>query len=371
MKFKINYYNALELFKNKKFNEIIDACKEELKLHPYDKNEIKLSDDEIKLLDITLRTCLMINDCESFNSIISEYGHLSALSHFSAANCFFMNDARKAWYFLSNASQYSSKHHGFWSLGLNSIVRNQNWFSYNDESIPSKLNAAFPEEHLTDTAFVFSSDAGYFNKYFEYSYNSLLKSNSDKLFIYHIINPDENTFAIIDRFKLDENVVFNYEYTGTDKIRKDYYASQRFFIAQEILMKRKMSVFIFDIDTIFLKNTNDLFSEEHWSEELLGIKISPNMELPWQKIAAGAIYIPQNDLGLSFINRVCAYIFMVNKNTSNENLWWIDQNALFFALIDIVKDVDIYQKWTGVLLNRYLSYPKILENKDVFFKKNS
>jgi len=369
MNSKINYNIALELFKNKDFKKIIDDCLIELENSSFYSTDHKLTDDQIKLLDITLRTCLMINDSLSFCNILKKYGHLSALSHFSAANCFFNLNPNEAWYYLSNSSSYNNKHHGFWSLGLNSIPRHQDWFSYNQKKFTSKIEFNLNDDFTSDCAFVFSSDAGYFNKYFEYSYTTLCKTNENKIFIYHIINPDAESESIIEKYKSNNNITFNYEYTNEEKKRKDYYASQRFFIAHEALNKLNIPVFIFDIDTLFLKNMDHLFSEEQWSTDLLGIKISPNMELPWQKIAAGAIYIPNNTTGAGFLNRVCSFINMINLNATHSNLWWIDQNALYFSLLDM--NLEKYQKWTGVLLNKYLAYPKILENKEAFFKNNS
>lgn len=369
MNIKINYNSALELFKNKEFKKIIDDCLVELENPLYYSNYQKLSDDQIKLLDITLRTCLMINDSLSFCNILQKFGHMSALSHFSAANFFFNSNPKEAWYYLSNSSSYNNRHHGFWSLGLNSIPRHQNWFSYNKDDFTDKININLSDALNSDSAFIFSSDSGYFNKYFEYSYTTLCKTNENKIFIYHIINPDSESESIIEKYRTNSNLIFNYEHTSEENKRKDYYASQRFFIAHEALNKLNIPVFIFDIDTLFLKNMDHLFSEDNWSKELLGIKISPNMELPWQKIAAGAVYVPNNSTGSGFLNRVCCFINMINKNTTHSNLWWIDQNALYFALLDM--NLEKYQKWTGVLLNKYLAYPKILENKEVFFKNNS
>ncbi|EOY8683971.1 hypothetical protein ACQFHU_003686 [Escherichia coli] len=126
MKLEINYNIALELFKKKEFRKIIDDCLAGFDNQPIYETGKKILDDHIKLLDITLRTCLMINDSMSFCKILEKFGHLSALSHFSAANSFFNSNPQEAWYFLSNASSYNNKHHGFWSLGLNSIPRHQN-----------------------------------------------------------------------------------------------------------------------------------------------------------------------------------------------------------------------------------------------------
>lgn len=369
MNTKINYNTALELFKNKDFKKIIDDCLNELNSDSFIDNEYTLSDDQIKLLDITLRTCLMINDKLSFSILLKNYKNISALSHFSAADCFFNNASQDAWYYLSNSSLYNNKHHGFWSLGLNSIPRNKDWFSYNKIDTPAKTMINSSQQNNCDSALIFSSDSGYFNKYFEYSYKSLRQTNENKFYVYHVINPDDESKAIIEKYKSDSNLTFNFEYTDNSKKRKDYYASQRFFIAQETLNTLNIPVFIFDIDTIFVKNIDDLFTAENWSRDKLAIKISPNMELPWQKIAAGAIYIPNSTVGKAYLQRVCCYINMVNKNTTNLNLWWIDQNALFFALTDM--DSIEYQKWTGVILNKYLAYPKILENKETFFKQNA
>lgn len=369
MKLEINSNIALELFKKKEFRKIIDDFLAGFDNQPIYETGKKILDDHIKLLDITLRTCLMINDSMSFCKILEKFGHLSALSHFSAANSFFNSNPQEVWYFLSNASSYNNKHHGFWSLGLNSIPRHQNWFSYNQHDIKGKITTNLKGDSFANSAFVFSSNSGYFNKYFEYSYSTLCKTNENKIFVYHIINPDEETETLVAKYKNNKNINFNFEYTSEENKRKDYYASQRFYIAYEALNILNVPVFIFDIDTLFLKNTDHLFIDDKWSTDLLGIKISPNVELPWQKIAAGAIYIPNNNTGRDYLKRVCSFISMINKNTTHSNLWWIDQNALFFALTDM--NLNQYQKWTGVLLNKFLSYPKILENKETFFKNNS
>lgn len=368
----MDYAAALEKFQNKDLSGLISSTEEFMS----DKWSLVPRQPElVKLLDITLRASLMSQDYPAFERLLSQCGHIAALTHFKAAKHFSEGNDDLAWFALSTASRHEAVHHGFWSLGLNSLVRNRDWHKHylsEAQAVPNKMGDAAVTKFYNTADFaskkysvVFSSDAAYFKRFFQYSLSSLRENCQDYFAVYHVINPDEESLELI-RTNSGGDVGFSVEERAMTGVERSYYASKRFFVAQDVLGSAGLPTFILDIDTCLKKDLLSLFSGDGWTPERIGLKISSAMELPWQKIAAGAVYLPAHEEGRKFIAKTCDYLDHVYSCTGPRDLWWIDQNALFFSYLD--SDPDLYQRWTGVLLHTYLSYPKIFEDKDKFFK---
>lgn len=360
---KINYYWALERFKQGRFEEIVQTGGDVLKDNSA---VIPSSDKHIKLADITLRSALMLGDRERADGLLHACGNLGPLSHFRAATEFHDGRDDAAWFSLANATPYNPDQHGFWSLGLNSVVRSSEWRQHAER----ESHFAWPRtERLTssdgdgraDYAIVFSSDSGYFKRFFEQGLSSLRRACSGFVAYYHVIEPDEECLALM-REHAASDTAFLIEWQAQRPGDESYYASARFFAAHEVLRETGLPTFIFDIDLCVLGDLGALLKSADWQEKRIACRFMGGLTLPWQKIVANAMYVPPTRDGRGYLEAVCSYLRYIYGRSAGERLWWIDQNALFFAYLTC--RARSFVSIPGWFVKEYVHYPKMFEDKD-------
>lgn len=317
------------------------------------------SNTKTKCIDLLCKICLMTQDYVTLEDALS-MSKDPRLDYFRMSKLFNDGYDEQAWEMIQCIGRHDRKVHGFYGVGLESLVKNKNWLT-DKKTIKIEKNLFVRIKSTTDKKHVilFSADSGYFKRFYRYSLENI-HTNPDALFHYHIVNPDSEVIDIIYNQHSD-SVNFSFEYVDEQYQSKAYYASSRFFIAPQIFSIYEKPFFIFDIDSKLVGNLDELFETKKWSREKLSLRVSPALELPWQKIVANALYIPFNELGHSFLNRISLYLATSFLENKGRLLWWIDQNALFFTYKSF--DKLPYQRWTG-LINNYITYPKFLEDKD-------
>ncbi|WP_429114183.1 hypothetical protein [Aeromonas veronii] len=312
-----------------------------------------------KCLDLLCKICLMTQD----NKVLKECLLMSSdsrLDYFRMSVDFYEGNSEKAWDVLQGLGRHDRKVHGFYGVGLESLVKDRDWANnLKINEIEKDLVVNIRSNKEKKYVILFSADSNYFKRFYKYSlYN--IDTNPDAIFHYHIVNPDSEVIDIVNSYD-NEVVNFSFEYVGDESLTKAYYASSRFLIAPKIMTIYQKPFFIFDIDSKLVGNLDNLFETGRWSREKLSLRVSPALELPWQKIVANAIYVPFNECGRTFLDRVARYLSLSFSLNRDRQLWWIDQNAMFFAY-ESFERIE-YQRWTG-LINDYIMYPKFLEDKD-------
>lgn len=354
------YYNALDLFKSQDHKTLVEKAICRL---INDEESIKNSKDLLKLADLTLRTCILSKNLVDFERILGLVKGVESLSHFHAAKYFHEGNDDKAWYYLSKCVPHDADLHSFPSLGLNSIVRSKDWLKFSEDNDEVFVFDGDIDSSGKDVGVVFSCDAGYFKRFFESSLKSLRDKSKNYLALYLVINPDDEVLELAENY-LGDDVKVLYFYSEAMRGGKSYYASARFYAAKFLMEKTGLPSFVFDIDTFFDSNIKDFFLSKEFDANKINMRISNVLSLPWHKIPAGFLYVPNNNYGYEFIKNVCKFFDGIFNRSSIRNLWWIDQNALFFAYKSM--PIDSFKSISGVLLNSQISYPKMFANKDEF-----
>tara|TARA_B100000424_G_scaffold43457_1_gene29647 strand:- start:205 stop:1473 length:1269 start_codon:yes stop_codon:yes gene_type:complete len=153
------------------------------------------------------------------------------------------------------------------------------------------------------------------------------------------------TVVIMDsrEFKYDifpfmeyDDLCFNVIYLHDTTFGKDIFASIR-FIDSISLIDKYSDVVVSDIDAVLEKKLPESFSNLS-----IACKKSDNL-LPWRRYPAGAIRFKKSDEVKFFLEKVRHYLSHVYSYGDKENLWWIDQNALNYAVNELfkIKEVSI------------------------------
>lgn len=364
----VRYPWALEEFKRQNFNLIVHEGREQLQSHGA---EIANDPGLIKLADITLRAAFRLRNVTVADELLSIVGCLSPLAHFAAGVNLFRNDPRAAWFHLANASPYRPEYHGYWSLGLNSIVRSEEWVTYSN---PNRFSARRVVAGQYDSAaagkeyaVVFSCDRGYFKRFFKGCIDGLRISCSNFIAFFYVIDPDEECKALM-RESAGSDVGFLIETTPERAGDKSYYASARFFAAADTIDRTGLPVLVLDIDIGVQADLRDLCLQAGFGRktvafgERVSCRFMSGLMLPWHHIVANAMYVPANATGRAFLDLVCRYIGHIYDRSTDERLWWIDQNALFFA--HMASDADGFEKLSNRKLEKCIKFPKMFQDKD-------
>jgi hypothetical protein len=180
---------------------------------------------------------------------------------------------------------------------------------------------------------------------------------------FHVINPDQDARRRINRLRATyKNVGFSVEHCKNPQ--KAYYASSRFLIAPQVIKAFQKPMFIFDIDVRFNRNLDELFTQGGWDRDTIGVRHTDDLSLPWQKMTANAMYLPLTEYSLLYSEKIRDFLLPWFYDAfDGRDLWWIDQNAIFFALLEMMKCKGFdFQVW-GERLN-YLQFPRLFEERD-------
>ena len=364
----VRYPWALEEFKRQNFDIIVEEGRKELHAQ-----RAKIAGDAglLKLADITLRAAFMLRDVAAAEELLSIVGGLSPLAHFAAGMQFYSDQHRDAWFHLANTSPYRPDYHGYWSLGLNSVVRSQDWPVYSQSNQFGSRRRVYGYDGVVtggkDYAVVFSCDRGYFKRFFEGCIAGLRRTCANFVAYFYVVEPDDECKAMMRQYQADD-VAFLIEDKPERVGDKSYFASARFFAAADTIERTALPVLVLDIDIAVQDDLSALcypssigLKRSAFSEKI-ACRFMSGLVLPWHLIVANAMYVPANATGRMFLDLVCRYIGHIYDRSTDERLWWIDQNALFFAYC--ASNAYGFEKLGERRLEKSIKFPKMFQNKD-------
>lgn len=166
------------------------------------------------------------------------------------------------------------------------------------------------------------------NEYFRRFSPSFISSADNMINEYNIV------FIVVGgekNYKLSRNTYVVSYNSINYPLTPAFYASARFLVAKEILIKSQNPVLILDIDFNFNAQIEEMLMDLDSSKFDIGLCFNKKYRavLPWSSIPAAAAYFKNIDASISFLNYFSEYL---KNNWSNViSNWWIDQNALFLA----------------------------------------
>ncbi|WP_156098523.1 hypothetical protein [Thermopetrobacter sp. TC1] len=363
MNCKEKYQQGWSLWLEKRF---YDAFKEFHDIILYKKGDIKVRK---KAFDAA---CFMLikdgNRENEFIGLLNLANDLDffpdTLTQYQASYELYKGNYNKFWKYISICPPYNEKTMGPWSRGCTTLPKSENWY-YEISKIKNNKDdiKILMDNKKSRKKFVclFASDANYFNKYYSYPFKSIINSKTEADLHFHIINPNKQTYDIINNIK--NNNYINFSIEEAEYNNKAYFASSRFLVAPNIIRFYEKPMFIFDIDVCINDNLEKLFTIEKWDRNIIGVRHTYGLALPWQRMAAGAMYIPFNGASMLYLRKIKTYLSSIfDKIEPNIDIWWVDQNAIFFSLLDMMKIKGFkFQTW-GIRL-KYLTFPNLFQDK--------
>ena len=182
---------------------------------------------------------------------------------------------------------------------------------------------------------VSAMDAAYFQKYAGNLAASLSVFPGNALH-FHVINPDSDTLSQYEGLKRDlPDLSLGLSTEQSAHTFKAYYATCRFIRAAELLHAIGHDICIHDADIAFGEAPSKLY--EGWDKYDAGFlrRFRFPSHVPWRTVTAQAVHLSNSREGFycaTAVSATCRYMFDQNLNKrTRDRLWWIDQNALYFA----------------------------------------
>lgn len=306
-----------------------------------------------------------------FPVALRELPDVDAKKQHSASFELFRGELNRFWNIIEDIPEYDSQNFGRWSRGISSLPETRRW--------PYLPSAGGRGEHFEPVALpapmrsemcIFSCDSRYFLEFADIPLLSARSVEWDCHFHFHIINPSDEALCHKDEMAQYSCASFSFE--KRDITSKAYFASARYAIAEQAVREFGVPIWIMDIDLKFLRSPEKNFLEDGWSRTKVGVRYTQDIALPWQKMTANAMYVPATDLGVEYMRLVRAFLenaFRVEPE-KDRDIWWVDQNAIFFALLACGGfNSDDFQVW-GPRLDKTLSLPRIFEpRRDVILSR--
>lgn len=247
---------------------------------------------------------------------------------FRGASYLLRGERIKAFACYQNASRLAMPLHGLprMYLGANSVRADSNndWLGCN-EKLPA-ISESVPVPTISSNSgaiIVLSCDISYFCKFGQSSYESIRSHSTDQPIPYHVIG--EAHPVVPDVIYQDQNVYLCFE-KYKYKNDRTYFATARFYRALEFICKTNMSLYISDVDNIFIREPELVLNL--LAKSNVGLRFVNNSDwFPWWGPSAGSVYISNKPGGRHFANLLRQYISkrLVVNGRGN---WWFDQLAL-------------------------------------------
>jgi hypothetical protein len=303
------------------------------------------------------------NQPEQYCQYLHEYTQSDFFNIYLACWWLYKQDWDHFWREIEATKPFQPRWQGPWMRGTSTLPSSFDWWQRLSALPKKNHHRAFNVEKLPESSevAVFSSDSQYFDKFHDEVLRSARANGWYAQIHFHIINPTPDILDVLANLR-PEGVTHSVEYI--EKPQKATFASARFFVAQEFLHVHEIPTWVFDIDVSFIASPRQLFESFGWKETFLGVRYTNNLTLPWQKMTANAMYIPPTGQGKSYIASVCDYLDYMFKVRHVNDLWWIDQNAIFFALMRVVGlDRRNFQVF-GAGLGKILKLPDLFQPKE-------
>lgn len=321
-----------------------------------------------RALDAALFMLIKLDEKELYISILTEAEKnspaLKSIVPHQEAYALYTENYGWFWELNATCAAYQRALFGPWNRGINSTPSGPDWPSlyqkqYENRETGAKITIA-PLQTNKDIC-LFSCDARYFLEFSDIPLRSARDVGWDVHFHFHIINPDESVKKALDKIVHEYDASYSSE--TVENPQKAYFASARYMLAHDILRQNAAALWIMDIDVKY-KNSLDInFDQYGWDRHKPGVRYTSDLTLPWQKMTANAMYIPNNDIGLEYTRLISLYLcYYFYYSNSRKDLWWIDQNAIFFSLLHLQQNQGIsFQVWGERL--KSLVFPKLFSDK--------
>ncbi|MCH9815361.1 MAG: hypothetical protein K0U64_02770 [Actinomycetia bacterium] len=204
---------------------------------------------------------------------------------------------------------------------------------------------------------LFSADSSYFLDFADIPLRSATEAGWDVHFHFHVMNPTPEALdrAAMLRKQFPMSVSF-----ADVPPSKALYASGRYLIAEQVMQHCDRPIWIMDIDLAYEDSPSELFGSMGWRRDALGLRYTDDLALPWQRMTANAMYVPPTGQGRAYLGLVAHFLKLhLLSGPVGRDLWWVDQNALIFALLETSERYsEPWQVW-GPRLPRILRLPEL------------
>ena len=215
----------------------------------------------------------------------------------------------------------------------------------NPETIQQDLNELKIEQAIFDRSndystvqtsqaiVFFACDSVYLREYALLLVASVARLNKNTVTIchVHIVDPDQDSFAIVEEIRrLVPQVRLN---LSTEKInsaqKKPYYASARFIRAIELLDLYHVPLFVVDTDMVIEISIEELVRITQGNDVGLIVRTG-SASFPWTEVQAGTAFFSDSKNSRRFLELTKHAILTKLYEAGNAaQIWYVDQNALF------------------------------------------
>ena len=199
----------------------------------------------------------------------------------------------------------------------------------------------------------------YFRKYADSFISSTRKISAVTLIHLHFINPSVESEEFI---KLQRRAGKWSNLNLTTEVYEGLYANNycsvvRYIRLPFLIRYYKRPVIVSDIDATLVHDIDSYASTLASFDVVLRMKKFNVRSFPWQVIQAGMTYVRNSQSGIKFATFVAKYIAGVFDPFADQDFFFLDQNALYYAYYDLCLEAK------GVRHGDFLSgyYPQFLK----------
>lgn len=196
-------------------------------------------------------------------------------------------------------------------------------------------------------------DSKYFEKYFEYVWDSYDRIKDKYEIHFHLINPRDDQIEILNAL----NISFSTEFISVlDPV--PYYASSRFLVLPELMdVFRESNFMITDADVLIREEIPSSLRDVDF-DMAIRMKDSEIGLYPWRDVGAGLCFVRNNIKMREFFNlfgKIFHEKYEPNRNPTRNTQWWIDQGILY-SLIEYFGDIKL-KKIKSEFEKKFIFFP--------------
>lgn len=189
----------------------------------------------------------------------------------------------------------------------------------------------FVEKELKETNYqvLLAMDNSYFKIFGKSVVNIFLSHSANALHI-HVINPDADAINFMQR-RAGKRLSCSYEKNMSSPTRH-YSASVRYLILGTLLERYKRPILVLDADAVIMHDIDKKINKLLRMPKSVYSALMHNSWMPWNKYLAGNVLVKNDEVGVKFANLFREYYSFVVTDSASKELWFIDQNALYYAI---------------------------------------
>ncbi len=179
-----------------------------------------------------------------------------------------------------------------------------------------------------------AADGRYVCLFAETFISSILHVAGNRHIHIHIVNPTPESNQVLDRIRGLVpwlRLSTSYEEASYPSPRP-YFATARFLVAPQLLDIFKRPLVIMDIDAVLAKDIEPFLGEFAHVDVSIKRNASKNLEFPWTSVFATFSVYMATPGAHRFLSDLADYFWDRFDVTGATDSWWIDQNALYYAV---------------------------------------